>query len=232
MFPAASERHPERHENQANVESETLPVDVDAIVFELVTARNVAWSVDLGDAGESWAYAVALDVAGDGFHLHVPAVGRRFDFTGPKRSGADEAHVAPQDVPELWQLVHRSSAQHAAYSRDARVVFGRLYGADSCFGVRNHRSELERAENASPFADAFLPVEDRPAVQLDRRRDQPPEGRRGDEPSRRKRDVERPLGPRHRSDLKGAGGPFIDQPHRPRRRDRVAVHAETSSSSS
>ncbi len=98
------------------------------------------------------------------FHLLMQAAARRLDFTGSKRARADEAHVASKDVPELRQLVHRSGAQHAADARDTRVVLRRLHGANSGFGVWNHRSELERAKNAAAFADPSLPVEDRPAV--------------------------------------------------------------------
>src|SRR6187551_1455158 len=78
------------------------------------------------------------------------------------RPGANEAHLAFQDVPELWNLVDANLANDASHARCARVAFA---GPDRAvlFGVNSHRAKFGEHERAPVFADSFLFVKDRAA---------------------------------------------------------------------
>src|SRR5947208_8420316 len=78
-----------------------------------------------------------------------------------RRTGADQAHVPPRDVPELRQLVDRETAQDAPDTRDARVAFVHRESRSLRFRADVHRPELEQLELLSVHADTSLPVEDR-----------------------------------------------------------------------
>ncbi len=83
---------------------------VDVVVVESGTVGDrglPAQPVGLGPAGDPALDAVAVGIAG---HL-----GRKlFDELGPLGPGADQAHVAAQDVEQLGQLVQRAGPQHPA----------------------------------------------------------------------------------------------------------------------
>jgi hypothetical protein len=60
--------------------------------------------------------------------------------------------------------------------------------------VRDHRPELQRAEQSAVSADAILTIEDRPTVlDLEGDGDEQPDGRRQNDPGERQTDIERPL---------------------------------------
>src|SRR5262245_13586245 len=113
-FPAATKGHPEREQDETHVESEALTTHVDAVVLELVAARQVPRSVDLRDAREAGTHSMTLQVAWDVFHLFMSPVAGRLDFARPQRARSDEAHIAAQDVPELRQLIQGGGAWQAA----------------------------------------------------------------------------------------------------------------------
>src|SRR3954447_1803958 len=112
--------------------------------------------------------------------------------------GADQAHVALQDVPELRQLVDARAPQQIPGARDARIVLEqqprrvlaeRPQLLHEVVRVHDHRPELVQAEAASAAADAHLREEDGPGrVELrrdrrddqDRQRQQKQDGRDGD----------------------------------------------------
>ena len=113
-----------------------------------------------------------------------------------QRPRADEAHLAPEHVDELRQLVERVAAQKPPDARHPRVVGDLEHArvaarrclfrcATSCFRasasaaiVRNLRMRERLAAAAHPH----LPEEDRPArVELDRDRDGGEERRQQDE---------------------------------------------------
>src|SRR6266540_1920395 len=52
-FPRASEGDPEGQQDQPDVEPKALAANVQQVVFEFVSARNVARRVDLRDPGKS-----------------------------------------------------------------------------------------------------------------------------------------------------------------------------------
>ena len=104
----------------------------------------------------------------------VVQLGRELgDLLAQRRAGADEAHVALQDVEQLRQLVEARPAQHVADPGDPGVtgeleqragalVVG-LHGGEAGLGVDAHRAELEHPELAVAQADPLLAEEDRTA---------------------------------------------------------------------
>ena len=159
---------------------------IEEVVPELVAAGDIARRVDLGDAGQAGTDAVTLGEAGDILELLVRAVAARLDLARAQRPRPDKTHVADEDAPQLWQLVHRRGAHQSPDPGDARVVLAGLQRSDPGLGVRDHRAELVGVEDASALAHALLTVEDRPAVlELYGRREQGPQRRRREQPGRR-----------------------------------------------
>ena len=142
----------------------------------------------------------------------VVQVGRELvDLPAQRRAGADEAHVALQDVEQLGQLVEAGAAQDVADLGDpgvtgqleqrARALVVGLHGGQPGLGVDAHRAELEHPELGVAPADPLLAEQDRTAVlPLDQDGDDR-QHRRGDEQQRAgDDDVERPLdGPGRRA---------------------------------
>lgn len=102
------------------------------------------------------------------------------EFADGRRAGADEGHVALEDVPELREFVEARLADEAADLRDARVIFHLEHEAVhfilgeelllALLCVLVHAAELVHAELAAIFADPRLRENDRPGrVELDDR---------------------------------------------------------------
>src|SRR5262245_61495496 len=164
MLRAAAKRNPERDENEPHIEPESLLARVKAIEPEFVAAWHIARGVYLRDAGQARTETGPFNVAGDFVHRYQFAVRRRFDFAWTQRAWTDEAHVTPENIPELRELVHRGRAHQSSDASDSRVVFRRLHGAHARLRVRNHRSKLEHREDAPAFAHAVLCIEHWSAV--------------------------------------------------------------------
>ena len=67
---------------------------------------------------------------------------------GAFRTGTDDAHLAFENVDELWQFVNSGPAEKASQRRDARILFlspDRLPG----FSVHDHRAELVDRKGAA-----------------------------------------------------------------------------------
>src|SRR5215210_1634758 len=105
---------------------------------------------DLPWAGDPWRYAQYLAL-------------RNTDLLGLARqvgSGANQAHLPPQHVPELWQLVQAGPAQESADARNARIVAQLVvlrilfpersvffqHFLQQSFSVRDHGAELDARE--------------------------------------------------------------------------------------
>ena len=101
-------------------------------------------------------------------------VAEEVDELGPLGPRADEAHVAPQHVEELRQLVERAcgagTRRCACAGRCPRCRPGpmsvgsvrTLFGvASGCGGCQRHRAELEHLEAAAVATDPQLPEQDR-----------------------------------------------------------------------
>src|SRR5271170_98186 len=90
-----------------------------------------------------------------------------------KRARTDKAHIAFEDVPELWEFVNAGATEKLSERGDAWIVFdfedraGHFVEAfelvDQCFGTRNHGAELVDQETALIETDALLKEEDRAA---------------------------------------------------------------------
>jgi hypothetical protein len=111
-----------------------------------------AESVDLGPAG----HAGAGDVAG---HVVADPVLELIDEMGAFGAGADEGHVANEDVPELGKFVEVPFAEEFADAGAAGVVGGGPDGAGFAFGVDGHGAQFEDGEGLAGDAAAFLAVE-------------------------------------------------------------------------
>ncbi len=106
--------------------------------------------------------------------------------------GADDAHIAAQDVPRLWHLVEVEPAQHPTDACDAGVVL--LGPVQVLFGVHAHRAQLDDLERLPEVADTFLAVEEGTAVlQLERDPDERQEDAKGNQPDERGDDVDKPF---------------------------------------
>jgi len=75
-------------------------------------------------------------------------------------SGADDAHMADQDVEELGQFVEVAIAKETAHPGDPGIVVGGLFGIG--FRIDAHGPEFEAWEGTSQEAYACLHEEDRP----------------------------------------------------------------------
>ena len=73
---------------------------------------------------------------------------------------ANETHLAPQNVPELGNLIDANLANDASHARGARVAFA---GPNRTvfFSVDSHRAKLRQNKRASVFPDSFLLVKNR-----------------------------------------------------------------------
>ena len=162
---------------------------------ELLLPRDGIPAADLGEPGDPRPDLVAARLLGA-----VPGqVGRH------QRPRSDQAHVAPDDVPELGQLVQAERPQALAEGRralDARQQPARRVGR------LDHRSELVDRERPADETWADLAVEHRaPEADAHEGRDDHDDRRQHDRQGRSGGEVERPL----RSAL--AGGPGRRRAH-------------------
>src|SRR6185436_10803713 len=126
---------------------------------------------------------------------------------GDERTRADEAHLAPEHVHQLWELVEREAAKNPPDARHPRVV-RRLEHAlvdagvlvqvcDLGFvrvGVRDHRPELEDLEPRVSPSHSHLPEDDGSTrAELDRGGDDEKHRSEDDERREREGDVHRTL---------------------------------------
>lgn len=81
----------------------------------------------------------------------------KFDADGPFRPGADETHVAFEDVEELGDLIDPGASEKVAEAGDPGIP-GDGGGAGG-FGVEPHGAELVNGEGFAPETDALLAEE-------------------------------------------------------------------------
>src|SRR5690242_16904273 len=119
------------------------------------------------------------------------------DFVRNRRSRANDAHVAHQNVEQLRHFIETRAPQKSSRPRDAWIreqfVSWFLWVAEVCFGaagderalilamqfgisVRDHRAKLVKQEQAAIHADALLRVEHGASrIKLDEQRQQEPQ---------------------------------------------------------
>src|SRR3989442_1713867 len=150
---AVVETDPEGQEQDLQVEAEAPALDIVEVVLDPLLDRGAAPpAVDLRPAGDARLHLVAEHVAG-----HPPA--ELLDEAWALGARADEAHLAPQDVPELGQLVEAPAPEERPEARAPRIVRPRPHGPGLVLGVHAHRAELEHLEAPAVQAHPLLPVE-------------------------------------------------------------------------
>jgi len=144
--PAAGEHGVDGLQEDDEVEAEAPVLDVLTIEPEHVVESQVAPARDLpqpGDARCDPETAVVMGVVA----FHLP---------GQRRPGSDHAHVAPEHVDELGELVQAPGAQEGAHPGHPGVVphleevaLGFRLALELCqplLGVVHHGAELEHLE--------------------------------------------------------------------------------------
>ena len=128
------------------VSGEGEVVDVPDVEGEFLLPGDGVAAVALGPAGDAGAHFVAAGLLG-----RVEG-----EVLNEQGAGADEGHVADEDVPELGQLVDGGGADEAAYAREALLV-----GQEAALGVAlvAHGLEFHYAEDFGIFAGALLEEE-------------------------------------------------------------------------
>ena len=118
-------------------------------------------------------------------------LGQHRDERGPFGARADEAHLALQNVDELWQLVEARLAQESSDAGHPGIVHGRPFRSPILLGATGHAAKLEHRERLAPLADPLLPVHHRRAcLERDQQRDDDHHGQHENEQRTRGEDVE------------------------------------------
>src|SRR5215217_4439297 len=129
----AGGQHSDRLGQDAQVEPEGPMLDVPDVQLDPLGPSQRGPAVDLrpsGDAGldgepPALALGVAVDLLLDG------------------RAGADECHLAADDVDQVRELVEREAAQDPAYARDPGVALDDVDARAHGLGAAHHRAQLE-----------------------------------------------------------------------------------------
>ena len=72
------------------------------------------------------------------------------------RARPDQAHLAPEDVPRLRQLVNVPAPEHPADRGDARIPRSREHGAGAGLRAPAHGAELDDPEHPPAAPEARL----------------------------------------------------------------------------
>src|SRR6185312_8290463 len=129
-------------------------VEVVLQLLERILLRRPVWIAELRPSGDAGLYAVAL-------HVIRNALGELGDELRALRSGPHQAHLPPQHIEELRQLIQaylpdqRPDASHAwvALLRPPRSAVDLRVGA--------HAAKLEHIERPASEAHSALPIEHR-----------------------------------------------------------------------
>ena len=165
-----------RLRDDRDVEPDRPVLEVGEVEPDEIVEREARASGDLPEPGHPGEHEIpgAMPV------LEELVVAKR------QRPRPDEAHLAPQRVDELRQLVDREPPQNSPDPRHPRVVADLEQRARRLVRVlerallrrcaRDHRAELQHPELALADADPAVDVEHGPSrVELDRKRDEQPE---------------------------------------------------------
>jgi len=148
----------------ANIQPEVRIADIEGIplvatedLIEALSGATVPFN--LGEAGDPGFHQVAKFIGVHNF-------GEVRAILVHMGSGADDAHMAGQDIQELGYLIQVRIAQEAAHPGNPRVVIGGLFGIRLVIHI--HGPELQARKGASEEADAPLHKENGASrVQLD-----------------------------------------------------------------
>src|SRR3990172_1537201 len=138
------------------------------MVIRVQVHRLVAAPVDLPPAGQALR---------DGEAASLPGI-VLLDEPGHLRPGTDQAHLTPQHVNHLWELIQAEASQKPADASNTRVVFALvqqmavLVGCEHILtmllSVGDHRPELEHVEAPSVLSHSPLAKDGRtPGIESD-----------------------------------------------------------------
>ena len=138
---------PEGEEEDFHIEPDGELAGVAEIPCDALSEGEVVAPADLGQTGDAGADAHAQGAGGavEGIHL----------LRNP-RAGADEGHVALEDVEQLGELIQRGGAQELAHEGGAFFVREEIAFRIASVG---HGAELDDAEGLAATADAGLQEE-------------------------------------------------------------------------
>src|SRR5438445_690092 len=135
-----AEAVPEGLQENLQIEAEAPALDVVEVTLDPPLDRRVAPpSVDLGPARDPRLHLVAEHVA------RHPAPELLHEARA-LRARPDEAHLAPEHVEELRQLVEARAPEEDAERRAAWIIRARPDGPGLLLGVHAHRPELQHLE--------------------------------------------------------------------------------------
>ena len=211
------QRAPDAQREQLEVEPRAHRLDVAVVVAELVPRAGAVGAPRLRQARDAGPHPQAFAERGQ------PALDARGQLRA-LRPRTHQAHLAPQHVQHLRQLVEMEPAQHAAHRGGARIPPHRPDRPGAGLRALDHGAELEHREHPAVAPEARLAVQHRAgALEPDRERD-------ADRHNRPERQQPQPR-QRHEDEIEGAlvalpgqgarpgGGPSI----RRRRRNRRVV---------
>jgi len=81
------------------------------------------------------------------------------DEMGAFRPGTDQAHVTPQDIEKLRQLIDARAAHEPANPRNPIIPRRCPDWPPICFRVLSHAAELQQGKAAAVQPDTLLPIE-------------------------------------------------------------------------
>src|SRR5713226_1098802 len=129
----------DRFEQDRRIERQALVLDVVKIVLQLllgVLDRRAIRIFDLRPTRQPGRDQMALFVKRN----FLGQLGNEMRTFGPR---ANEIHVAPQDAPKLWNLVHANLADDASHSRHT-LVFSLGPDWPVLFSVNAHGTKLHQ----------------------------------------------------------------------------------------
>src|SRR3954465_534140 len=105
-------------------------LDVPDVQLDAFVPRQPRTSVNLSPARDA------------GLDVEASPLSRRvlLDLVRERGAGTDEAHVAADHVPELWDLVERQTPQHTADPRNARIALVHGVARSLALGPDSHRA--------------------------------------------------------------------------------------------
>ena len=139
------------HDDQ--VLDDAVVFNVHEVVDEFVIGCGVIFGKYLGQAGDARFDVMAIGVFRIFFH-------KLFDEVGAFWSGADEAHVSVEDIPDLRDFIKACCPDEISDFGNARIIFCRQLGAGVFFRINTHGTEFVDIIFFAKTAYPHLTVED------------------------------------------------------------------------
>lgn len=175
-------------EDQLQVLPKGHLIDIHQVHFELIPRLGIIAAIDLGHAGQP------------GFYLQPQAERRHFLFIlrgdfRPLRPGAHDAHIPPQNIENLRQLIQPDGADDAAHRRDPVIVVGGQTRHAVLFRIHPHGTEFQNFKGFPVLGEPNLLIKNRPMIAgLDGNRRNQHEWAGDNQPHRRQQHIQPALG--------------------------------------